>query len=74
MTGSELRAARQRMLLTQSHLAAILDVSRPTISYYETGHAKVPQAVALAIEALLHRGPSKGQISVLADLDAAVTV
>ncbi len=73
MTGSELRAARQRMLLTQSHLATILDVSRPTISYYETGHAKVPQAVALAIEALLYRGPSNRHILAFADSNAAFT-
>ena len=55
MTGSELRAARRRLLLTQTHLADMLDVSRPTISYYETGHAKVPRAVELAMEALTHR-------------------
>ncbi len=73
MTGSELRAARQRMLLTQSHLATILDVSRPTISYYETGHAKVPQAVALAIEALLQRGPSNNHLIAFAGINTAVT-
>ncbi len=55
MTGNELRAARMRMLLTQSDLAALLDVSRPTVSYYETGHARVPRTVELAIEALLRR-------------------
>jgi DNA-binding XRE family transcriptional regulator len=43
------------MLLTQSDLAALLDVSRPTVSYYETGHARVPRTVELAIEALLRR-------------------
>ena len=73
MTGSELRAARQQLLLTQSHLASILDVSRPTISYYETGHAKVPQAVALAIEALLHRGPSNTHISAFANGNTAAS-
>jgi predicted transcriptional regulator len=55
MTGIELRAARRRLLLTQTHLANLLDVSRPTISYYETGHARVPRTVELAIEALLYR-------------------
>ena len=57
MTGSELRAARRRMLLTQTHLADLLDISRPTVSYYETGHAKVPRTVELAMEALLNRSP-----------------
>jgi len=42
-------------MLTQTRLADLLDVSRPTISYYETGHAKVPRAVELAIEALASR-------------------
>jgi transcriptional regulator with XRE-family HTH domain len=55
MTGNELRAARLRMYLTQADLASLLDVSRPTVSYYETGHAKVPRTVELAIEALMRR-------------------
>jgi predicted transcriptional regulator len=59
MTGTELRAARRRLLLTQTHLADLLDVSRPTVSYYETGHAKVPRTVELAMEALLARPPTE---------------
>ena len=55
MTGNELRDARRRLLLTQTHLADLLDISRPTVSYYETGHAKVPKTVELAMEALLAR-------------------
>jgi predicted transcriptional regulator len=71
MTGNELRTARQHMLLTQTDLASLLDVSRPTISYYETGHAKVPQAVALAIETLLRRSPSSQRILGVIDLETA---
>ena len=69
MTGNELRAARQRMLLTQIDLASLLDVTRATVSYYETGHAKVPRTVELAIEALLNRQPSAqpGQASSAGD-------
>ncbi len=69
MTGNELRAARQHMLLTQSHLADLLDVSRPTISYYETGHAKVPQTVALAIETLLRRSPGNQRVLGVSDAE-----
>jgi predicted transcriptional regulator len=71
MTGNELRAARQRMLLTQTHLASLLDVSRPTISYYETGHAKVPQAVALAIETLLRNSPCSQRGVAINDTETA---
>jgi DNA-binding XRE family transcriptional regulator len=55
MNANELRAARLRMFLTQADLAALLDVSRQTVSYYETEHLRVPRAVELAMEALLYR-------------------
>ena len=54
MTGSEFRVARHLMMLTQRHLAVLLDVSRPTVSYYENDRVKVPRTVELAIAALKH--------------------
>ncbi len=40
--GGKLQALRQRYNLSQENLAAFLDISRPMISYYETGERQIP--------------------------------
>jgi transcriptional regulator with XRE-family HTH domain len=59
MTGDELRALRLRLGLTQTQLAAALDVSASTIAKYEAGKTSnrqpIPRVVELAVRALAAR-------------------
>ena len=52
MTGSELRAARERLNLTQAGLATLLGVHSRTVSAWEYGRQKCPAYVQLALERL----------------------
>jgi len=55
MRARELKAARKRLDLTQLALAAALDIHQVTVAKYETGADPIPQAIALAVEALERR-------------------
>lgn len=47
MTGGDLRAHREKMLLRQRHLSEILGVHWTTLSDWERGEAEVPHCAAL---------------------------
>ncbi len=49
---ADFREARQKLNMTQEHLAAILDISRRTIGYYEDGTLLVPKVVTMAMKQL----------------------
>lgn len=49
MTASELRAARERLELSQAQLAALLSVDVMTISRWERGERAIPPHLHLAI-------------------------
>ena len=53
MTQIELAAALRELSLTQSELAAALDISARTMRRYVAGDARIPRVVELAIELLL---------------------
>lgn len=56
MTGPELRAAREKLSLTQGQLAAVLGYgAAPRISEMEA-RADVPGPVAVAVQAMLRFG------------------
>jgi DNA-binding XRE family transcriptional regulator len=52
MTGPEYRALREKLGLTQAGLAALLGVTRKTISSRETTAVRITEEAALAIRAL----------------------
>jgi hypothetical protein len=53
VTQLELAAALRELCLTQTELAATLDISARTMRRYVAGDAPIPRVVALAIELLL---------------------
>jgi transcriptional regulator with XRE-family HTH domain len=66
MTGSELRAARERLGMSQSALAALLEISLSRLGNYERGiHRQsgrsypVPHMVELAVRYLLSQANTK---------------
>jgi len=56
MTNAELRAARQRMGLTQADLSRVLGVHWTTLSDWERGAASVPHQAALLVELMAGNG------------------
>lgn len=54
MTPTEFRAARKRLGLTQTALAAALGLGRTSICMYEAGKAPIPRTAELAIMSLEH--------------------
>jgi DNA-binding transcriptional regulator YiaG len=67
MTGAQLRAARERLELTQQQLADALEVHRVTVSEWESGRALVPQMATLALEALAQRAAKRRHRRTLAN-------
>jgi transcriptional regulator with XRE-family HTH domain len=55
MRAREFKAARDRLGLSQAKLAKALGMSVPQMNRYEHGKSRVPQVVALALEALERR-------------------
>lgn len=52
MTPSELKERRKNLNLNQSELADILEVAKTTVSRWETGEARIPAMLDLALEKL----------------------
>lgn len=52
MSGRELRAARERLGLTQAELAKVVGVQRVTVARWEAGLRKIPPMLTLALKAL----------------------
>lgn len=53
MTGKELFAARERLGFRKSEMMRKLGVTRVTYNAYETGQNQIPQAIALAVAAIM---------------------
>ena len=53
MTPEEIKAARERLGLTQTELAAQLGVAQSRVAVWETGKHAAPPFLALALRALL---------------------
>lgn len=56
MTGAKLKAWRTRAGLSQASIAATLGVHKRTVSKWECGVHRIPDAVALALRALRKGG------------------
>lgn len=52
MTPDELRRRRETMSLSQSELAAILQVASNTIARWERGERAIPSMLGLALQAI----------------------
>ncbi len=52
MKPGELRAAREKLGLTQAELAKALGVQRVTVARWETGLRKIPAMMVLALKGL----------------------
>lgn len=62
MQGEALRAAREKLGMTQAQLAEQLGLRSNTVARYERGILVIPKVVELAVEALLVRSrKGKGQ-------------
>jgi DNA-binding XRE family transcriptional regulator len=61
MTPEELRAARERLEMTQAELAAALDIRRSSVSDMERGEKPIRRVTALAVEHIVHQelGPKR---------------
>lgn len=57
MTGSGLKALRERLSLTRKALAEALEIDRKTLQRYEDGESRIPRHIALAGAALAHGLP-----------------
>jgi DNA-binding XRE family transcriptional regulator len=55
MTGTEYKAYREKLGLTQAGLASLLGVSRKTVNARETGAVRITKEAELAIGALVSR-------------------
>ena len=52
MSGRELKAARERLGLTQAELAKAVGVQRVTVARWEAGLRKIPPMLTLAMKTL----------------------
>jgi len=61
MKGSQMKAARKKLGLTQVKMCRLLGVSRATLARWEAGQIPVPHAVEMLVPRLVKEAEEKGK-------------
>ena len=61
MKGSQMKAARKKLGLTQMKMCRLLGVSRATLTRWEAGQIPVPHAVEMLVPRLVKEAEEKGK-------------